>query len=68
VCDCVLPPGDNPIAVNKYNNTIIMITRLWIHLSSGDGEGQMERPKLQVGDMPSYSRSSYGKTLNINII
>jgi hypothetical protein len=20
VCDCVLPPGDNPIAVNKYNN------------------------------------------------
>jgi hypothetical protein len=20
LCDCVLPPGDNPIAVNKYNN------------------------------------------------
>jgi hypothetical protein len=20
VCNCVLPPGDNPIAVNKYNN------------------------------------------------
>jgi len=20
VCKCVLPPGDNPIAVNKYNN------------------------------------------------
>jgi hypothetical protein len=20
VCDCVLPPGDNPIAVNKHNN------------------------------------------------
>jgi hypothetical protein len=20
VCDCVLPPGDNPIAVNEYNN------------------------------------------------
>jgi hypothetical protein len=20
VCNCVMPPGDNPIAVNKYNN------------------------------------------------
>jgi hypothetical protein len=23
VCECVLPPGDNPIAVNKYNNISI---------------------------------------------
>jgi hypothetical protein len=22
VCDCVLPPGDNPTAVNKNNNTL----------------------------------------------
>ena len=22
VCKCVLPPGDNPIAVNKYNITV----------------------------------------------
>jgi hypothetical protein len=25
VCDCVLPPGDNPIAVNNNNNIIIII-------------------------------------------
>jgi hypothetical protein len=25
VCDCVLPPGDNPIAVNKMMMMIIMI-------------------------------------------
>ena len=23
VCKCVLPPGDNPIAVNKYINTFV---------------------------------------------
>jgi hypothetical protein len=26
VCDCVLPPGDNPIAVNKYNNNNKLVT------------------------------------------
>jgi hypothetical protein len=25
VCKCVLPPGDNPIAVNKYIIIIIII-------------------------------------------
>jgi len=31
VCKCVLPPGDNPNAVNKYinNNMLIWISRLW---------------------------------------
>jgi hypothetical protein len=24
VCKCVLPPGDNPIAVNKYMNISII--------------------------------------------
>jgi hypothetical protein len=25
VCKCVLPPGDNPIAVNKYITSTIMV-------------------------------------------
>jgi hypothetical protein len=28
VCHCVMPPGDNPIAVNKYNNNISRCTVL----------------------------------------
>jgi hypothetical protein len=27
VCKCVLPPGDNPIAVNKYIIIIIIIIK-----------------------------------------
>jgi len=29
VCKCVLPPGDNPIAVNKYINMVYDMTWLW---------------------------------------
>jgi len=29
VCKCVLPPGDNPIAVNKYININIVCNSFW---------------------------------------
>jgi hypothetical protein len=31
VCKCVLPPGDNPIAVNKYISTKMKMSALWKH-------------------------------------
>jgi len=27
VCKCVLPPGDNPTAVNKYITSYILVSR-----------------------------------------
>jgi hypothetical protein len=29
VCKCVLPPGDNPIAVNKYIISYTISTKIW---------------------------------------
>jgi hypothetical protein len=29
VCKCVLPPGDNPIAVNKYHHHHIILGLVW---------------------------------------
>jgi hypothetical protein len=34
VCKCVLPPGDNPIAVNKY----IIYLKLYVQLCAPDDE------------------------------
>jgi len=32
VCKCVLPPGDNPIAVNKYISTKMKMSAFWKHV------------------------------------
>jgi len=31
VCKCVLPPGNNPIAVNKYIKGRVMVQSVWIY-------------------------------------
>ena len=38
VCKCVLPPGDNPVAVNKY---IIILYQLLIAQRATDGKCKM---------------------------
>jgi hypothetical protein len=42
VCKCVLPPGDNPIAVNKYIIIIIIIIILYVFLTVDGGTRIMD--------------------------
>jgi len=51
VCKCVLPPGDNPIAVNKY----IILYHIISYLKYGKGKGK--EITVQVGIGPEDSRT-----------
>jgi hypothetical protein len=52
MCICVLPPGDNPIAVNKYIN----IKKLNISVISKSSENQKRRLKIQIQSQGFHSR------------
>ena len=41
VCKCVLPPGDNPIAVNKYIISFITILYMFQAISCSSSGGQI---------------------------
>jgi hypothetical protein len=39
MCDCVLPPGDKPIAVNKYNNNNYNNNKPAVLITAGASSG-----------------------------
>jgi hypothetical protein len=54
VCKCVLPPGDNPVALNKYIKNILHRNCLIKYVIEGKMQGRIKVTEVEEEDVSGY--------------